>query len=283
MKQQLTALSLQEIQSHLLEILKVFDTFCTEHKIQYFLCGGTLLGAVRNQGFIPWDDDVDVMMPRPDYEKLFALLGDKLLDNRYELVSITNGKSDIPFAKFQDTDILIQEEITKMNQYLWIDIFSLDALPEDPERCHTLLKRANKLRDYYSMATCPIGTGTTPVKAIAKIPLLLYHRWKNRDNHYAKELIDYCKIEDYESSKYIGGITWSSGPCERMEKKDFFPPVRIQFCGLLLQVSHNYDDYLKNMYGNYWVIPDEKHRKTHKYKALIKEKQISDITDDPEV
>lgn len=261
------SLTLVEIQQYLLEILKAFDAYCVKNGIQYFLSGGSLLGAIRHHGFIPWDDDVDVMMPRPDYDRFFSLLGNDLIEDRYELVSISNGKSNIPFAKLLDKKIKIKESVTGMSKYLWIDIFPLDALPEDLTKSNQLLQKAMRIKYYYSLATSPIGSGTTKFRAIIKFPFVLYHRWNNRDNKYAKQLVGLCDKNAYDTAEYIGGITWSCGPCERMRKKELYPAHRIEFESITLTISNNYDSYLRKMYNDYMVIPEKSNRKSHRYTA----------------
>ena len=91
-------LSLKDLQHLELEIFKYFISLCEKYKLRYFLAGGTLLGAIRHKGFIPWDDDIDVLMPRTDYDRL-QNIGKKLCDKRYKLASFELGNLNYPFAK----------------------------------------------------------------------------------------------------------------------------------------------------------------------------------------
>ena len=96
----MTQLSLQEIKDTELQILKVFAQFCDNNNLTYFLCGGTLLGAVRHKGFIPWDDDIDVFMPRPDFEKFVQLTGYSPIAPEYDTSFYRDTKlvADYPFV-----------------------------------------------------------------------------------------------------------------------------------------------------------------------------------------
>lgn len=125
-------LNKKEIQNIELNILLEFSKFCNENKLRYYLVGGTLLGAIRHKGFIPWDDDIDVCMPRPDYELFISNFHSdnsclKLCCNKF-------GNLKAPFAKLKDTrtivvnDILVNDNDIDTN--LWIDIFPVDGLPD---------------------------------------------------------------------------------------------------------------------------------------------------------
>ena len=104
-------LTLDEIKKTELEILLSFDKVCRENGLKYSMCAGTLLGAVRHKGFIPWDDDIDVCMPRPDYEKLIRLnRGGKLFPRHLELCCFEEGTLDSPYMKIMDRRTRIREE-----------------------------------------------------------------------------------------------------------------------------------------------------------------------------
>ena len=120
----------QEVQRALLDLLTVFDEFCNEHGLRYSLYAGTLLGAVRHHGFIPWDDDADVCMPRPDYEAMLAMRS--LVPEGFSIITSEDAPLVLPFAKFQQHDIRAQESIFEgeFDECLWIDVFPVDG--EDP-------------------------------------------------------------------------------------------------------------------------------------------------------
>lgn len=123
-------LSRDQVQDRLLQILLYFDGYCKEHGLRYWLAAGTLLGAVRHKGFIPWDDDVDVMMPRSDFEKLMISFNDP--GDRFFLTDWNNSPISNPFPKLCDRQVFLEswgyEGVCDEN--LWVDIFPVDGAPD---------------------------------------------------------------------------------------------------------------------------------------------------------
>ena len=118
-------LTCKEIQSHCVEMLRYFDAYATSQNITYYLSGGTLLGAVRHQGFIPWDDDVDLMLPRKDYERL---IHDFDGGERYEIISCeTNDEYGTPFARIWDKRTALKWTSSREVPIgVFIDLFPID-------------------------------------------------------------------------------------------------------------------------------------------------------------
>ena len=128
-------LSLREIQLTELKILSVFSDFCNEHGLIYSLVGGTLLGAVRHKGFIPWDDDIDVGMPRPDYEKFIEMIeanGD-LLNENIKVITDRGKNAILPYLKIVDKRIEISPKCNEKSNNIWIDVFPYDGCPENTQ------------------------------------------------------------------------------------------------------------------------------------------------------
>ena len=144
------SLSLEEIKKVELDALCELDRVCKAHGLSYFLAYGTLLGALRHQGFIPWDDDVDVHMPREDYERFYGLCRDGALRDPYRITSYRDGSSIYGFLKLVDTRTVAKETFIdeKNAQGLWVDVFPLErvditdpGLPRVRRRAARLVKR----------------------------------------------------------------------------------------------------------------------------------------------
>ena len=117
-------LSPEEIKSSQLKILDYFVKVCEGNNLRYYLCGGTLLGAIRHKGFIPWDDDIDVFMPRPDYNALLKLE----LQPPFQLRYFAKKNSLQPFIKIVDNSTMAKEKNSSLPTAIWIDVFPIDGL-----------------------------------------------------------------------------------------------------------------------------------------------------------
>ena len=134
------------IQDKILSILKEFINICEENNLTYYALGGTLLGAVRHQGFIPWDDDIDIGMPREDYEK-FKKIASNVLPENYKFLNedILNYKKAFSVIRDDSTKIIMNYSKEELVESLWIDIFPLDGMPSN-----VLKKKIHSLRYLYA-------------------------------------------------------------------------------------------------------------------------------------
>ena len=123
----------EELKAIQLDLLQKTADFCKENGIRYYLCGGTLLGAIRHKGYIPWDDDIDISMPRPDYDRFISMFNKP--ENDYQVIDMSNNKKyGLPFAKVHDTRTFVDElQYTKDQFGVYIDIFPIDGVGEDEQ------------------------------------------------------------------------------------------------------------------------------------------------------
>ncbi len=252
-----------------LDMLKYIKKICDKNNLRYYLAGGTLLGAIRHKGFIPWDDDIDILMPRPDYEKLVSIINKK--DGRYLLLTPEQNDYYYVFNKLVDTKTILKEwwvhPINNMGVYL--DIFPLDGFP-DSEKKYTiyadeLLREyrdfTNSRKDGYKMS---VHWHERILKKFIKYPLHLIKKripWKKRQ----KNLINNMQKYKYENSKNVAFILSAYKKREILNKSIYDDVILVQFEDEKFNAPIGYDDYLKALYGNYMELPPVDKRETHHY------------------
>lgn len=257
-------LSLEELKEIELDILKMFDSFCKENNIQYFLAYGTLLGAIRYKKFIPWDDDVDILVPRADYDRLMSLFQDS---ETYCLYAFErNRKYRFPFAKLCDMRTRLTETVYPNNGVelgVGIDIFPLDHWDDDFDKAK---KEAIRIgRDIARLSWTKIDKPRTnnPVKYVVWSAVLAYCKMRGSE-HYIKKIIKACKKAEQNESRYVGAKAWPIY-LERgiIPAEAFADTVEIEFEGKMFPAPIGYDTYLTCLYGDYLPEPPKEKQKTH--------------------
>lgn len=265
------SLTSKEIKIRELNILLYFQEFCKKNNLHFYLSGGTLLGAIRHHGFIPWDDDIDVCMPRIDYERFIESYSNN--NQKYVLRSTKLGNFTAPFAKLVDTSTWIDSQFTldDNNSQLWIDIFPVDGLPESVNDVKNIYKKCDFYRRIFLITDAKLGEGKSAfhkyVKYILKPFSVLYGK-----KRCAGKIEQVAKKYSYENSKYVGAITWGLyGVGERMLKSEFEKQVMVEFEGHKFPTFSCWDSYLHGLYGDYMQLPPVEKRKTHDMKVYAKE------------
>ena len=265
-------LSLEEIHSYEVGILKEFVHVCEEKKLQYYLAGGTLLGAARHQGFIPWDDDIDILMPRHDYDKFLQYAEIIERNGIYKVAACELGNLNYPFCKIFDTRTHIEkiyiEDPTEQN--LWIDILPLDGLPDNDKEVAKIFRKSLLARRILKIQKSKIGTGTTLMKRIVKPILKIFMSviGIKRTVNYINKLSRTYKIEN---CNYIGGIAMGYGPQEKMPKKEYLCPKKMNFEGMQLNVPGCWEYYLRALYGDFMKMPPIEEQVAHPMSIWIEE------------
>lgn len=240
-------INLEEIHNELLKLLIYFRDFCEKNNLRYYLCGGTLLGAVRHKGFIPWDDDIDILMPAYDYKKLIKLFNNT---NQYEFIDILNSNNHyLTFGKLLNKEIL-GIEISLPRIYttgINLDIFPISGFPEDENEQISYMNEINLF--HYNFRKFVYGLGTENKKC-------------NID-YIRKEYDRLLEKYDFETSKYAGYIISARYKIELLNKNAFNETIKVEFENELFNTFSGYEQYLINLYNDYMKIPDEKQRKSN--------------------
>lgn len=268
-------LSRQEIHNILSDMLSAFADYCDKHQLRYYLVGGTLLGAVRHQGFIPWDDDIDVGMPRPDYERFLELVKQEPVGDNYQVLTMEDENYTLPFAEMINKQTIVERETSEFIKselqvlHLFMDIFPQDGWPEDDEKCRKLVKRTNLLRFMNTEARARFGAGTSFARKILKTPVLVVSKAIG-----SKRIIRYldkiAKQYDYDKSLYVGAITYGIyGIGERCAGNEVVKFDTVEFEGKYYKAPGCWDSYLKGVFGDYMKLPPENKRINHRMRAWI--------------
>lgn len=254
-----------------MEIVKNVINICEENNLEYFMLGGTMLGAIRHKGFIPWDDDIDLGLPRKDYDK-FLEIAPKQLTNNLKMVNYkTDSNYHYYITRILDIDTkVIEERIGKEEEKYTnasIDIFPLDGTPNNK-----ILRQIYFFRVLYHralMSLCYKDSIDKKRKRSKKEKILLWIMMKLpiqkiTTAYKQKEQIDrLLKKHDFYNSKYVGNIMGAYRTKEIVPKEFYGKGKMYQFEDIKMNGLELYDEYLKYTYGDYMKLPPEDKRKTH--------------------
>lgn len=260
-------LSHEELQQEELRLLLAFDSLCKQHGLRYSLQAGTLLGAVRHKGFIPWDDDVDVSMPRPDYERLLTL--SDAMPAPLGLLTPGNSAFPLPFSKVITTSVRAQEEVAEgvMDEYLWIDIFPMDGAFDSDDENSKVQSRLNRLMRMSVWQAYGAHPGDPAIKKLVKTiarPFCKALRAKRRTLACADAVMRNPGYERAERvCSFMGGAKrgWS------LPKLGYEDMITVELAGHEFLAMGCWDEYLTKVYGDYMKLPPESERITHHLKV----------------
>ena len=255
----MTKIDVNESKQIQINILSFVDSFCREKGIRYSLYGGTLIGAIRHKGFIPWDDDIDIIMPREDYRRLIK----EFQDNRdiYKLHSLENDSEyECPYAKIEDSRTVLKEKSTTRNLGIAIDVFPCDFVGNNKEDAIKFVKRREIIRLLY----------------LAKLVIP-----SQRNNFYKRVLINILKIVLFgvnirffaklrskwaqsisKGTKYSADVVLASnyGIKEIIPTALFDSLIDVNFENKSFMAFEDYDVYLRSVFGDYMKLPPEDKR-----------------------
>ena len=218
-------LTTKEIQAISLEVLKQIADLCDELNLRYYLAYGTLIGAVRHKGFIPWDDDVDIMMPRPDYDKLLKYLS----TNKLPYLTLFNRQTcpEYPYMISRISDdryILEMENEKSVGMGVFIDIYPLDGMGNTLEEALKYGSYTDRMSSLCYQATrkhYAIETTKSTLRKIIKLPVFWLSKIIGKDifqNKIERYISNHPK--DYDSSVWVGDVVWLSGGTQEIFKRE---------------------------------------------------------------
>lgn len=258
-------ISLRELQNKSLEIALYFKDFCNEHGLLFYMCGGCCIGSLRHKGFIPWDDDVDVFMPRDDYEKLKELWPKYANTEKYACVYADKNRVDgnlfVTIRDNETTAIKPYQVDMDISHGVALDVLPLDGWPDG--------KMKRKMQVFWALVyslycaqTVPVNHGKA-VSAAGKIALTLvpskklrYKLWKLAERKMTKYPIKKCN--------YITELC--SGPYymkKQYPREAFDKAIWVDFEDVKMPIPQGYDVYLRTAFGDYMKLPPKEKQKPH--------------------
>ena len=259
-------IDINELRKIQLNILNNIDDFCKKNKINYWIDCGTLLGAVRHSGYIPWDDDIDVGMLREDYNKFLELYNKK--NKRYKLFAVElNDDYLYQFGKVMDTKtVLYEPDETGIKTAVYVDVFVYDNAPDDDDK----LKKMYQKRDFYNKLRIAqmypdLYDKSNLMKRVLRFFLNMYLKLLPR-NYYTKKCVKNSKKYINENTKRVGNFT--SEKKIAVDKSVFDSFTELEFEKKKYPAPIGYKEWLKAFYNDYMKLPPkEKRVSNHKFKA----------------
>jgi lipopolysaccharide cholinephosphotransferase len=262
--------NVRRVQLTQLRILKDFMKFCGDNKLRYFIGGGALIGVLRHKGFIPWDDDIDIAMPRPDYDKFISL--QNKFPNGYSLTNHDTDKNwQFNFSQFVDdtSEIIVHMNEEPRHCKVWIDIFPMDGTPNNPLLRWLHIKHIMWYRYLIQIPNLRTQVDTHKVgrpwyekliiKCLHYLPIGNLINVDKELNNMERSLTKY----DYDKSLYVGDMLGKYREKEIVPKSYWGTGVMLPFEDIDVPCPSNYDALLTHIYGNYMQMPPVDQRVSH--------------------
>ena len=251
----------EELKRIQFDILKDVDSFCKKNGIRYSLAYGTLLGAVRHKGYIPWDDDIDIMLLRSDYEKFIRIYGNE----RYSIDDTsTNENYFCPYAKVIDNRTVLKENTAfKSISKVFIDVFPVDNIPDSESELNAMFRKKSIWNAIFNLKKVTVSKKRTLIKNItlaishvllSVLPMrMVVEKMKQSGIRYSNQ----------ETKRRAVFVTADNKKRWILPSKLFEEYTELVFEGYSFSVVSRYDDYLTACYGDYMKLPPIEQQTTH--------------------
>lgn len=242
----------------MLNILKDVAEFCDKENLAYYLTGGTLIGAIRHKGFIPWDDDIDIAMPRPDYNKFISLYQEK---GKYSLSTPADKGCFCVWAKVYDSKTLKFEDTVDYSRFkplgVDIDIFPIDGQPAQYEE---FKKDTDRRMHFFSWLTL----ARLQYKGQSfKRRLKIFISRCIGVNFFKRKYVESAEKLNFYNSEMVGVMDPFSKTKHHHRKEIFAERVKVSFEDGMFWAPAGYDEYLTNIFGDYMKLPPVEKQVTH--------------------
>ena len=256
-----------EVRRSQMEMLDLLADFCDKHGLTYYLSGGTLLGAVRHRGFIPWDDDIDVNMPRPDADRLIELTGGVLNDHVEVAAPFGPVPHAVGYLRVYDKRYVLRSASRDGRAFyymnLFVDIFPIEGLPTDMKRVRRHYRVASTLIYLRKLAFFQGVPGKRGLNRTLRLIARPFAKLMGVD-FWNRLLLRTALKYRYDACEYVGVVTSNFHTVEEyIRREDYGTPVRVEFEGKQYNAPANAHRYLENLYGDYMQLPPPEKRGQH--------------------
>ncbi len=269
-------LELAETQQIALEILKQVVNICEKQNIRYYLVFGTLIGAIRHKGFIPWDDDLDIMMPRPDHDRFVEYFKSHSEEFKNLKIFTPELNPEYPYMITRVSDDryrIVMDNERPYGMGVFIDIYPYDGMGETWKEAVKFERRGDRLSSLCFQASrihLEKGITKSRFRKAIKLPVLLFCKAVGKD-YFQKRLLQQARVKPFDTSKYVGNAVWGSGGEVCIYERKLFDDYEIvEFENYKFRAPKGYDEFLKHIYGDYMQLPPEKNRKPHHGYYVVK-------------
>lgn len=253
---------LRQIQMNMLDYI---DELCLHNDIKYSICGGTLIGAIRHKGYIPWDDDIDIMLTRDQYDKLITAISiDSSEHSVYSILTHTlDNNFKYPYAKIVDNRTIMHESIKGCKDYgVYLDIFPVDRVPDDDK---ALKKMLSDMKRFFNMLVIK-RLKLSPNRTLWKNITIIFSQialFPISNDWIIRKMEALAQKYRGENTSRCGILVWGYGKKEIIPASVHETHTYLQFEDRRYKAVSDYHTYLKNVYGDYMQLPPENKRITH--------------------